>query len=140
MTKRRTNLRTLHAAAAIGFAADRRGSGVAYARVTAGGEHLLRVPFHTGRTLPERETGYAALTAVARTLRERGFGCIRFAVDDAALVEDLAGHAILPDAIVLPYVRLRCALNQLDDFSVHLAAESDLAARARAEIALNVAA
>jgi hypothetical protein len=99
------------------------------------------VPFRAGRTsLPEREVGYAALTAVTQALRARGFGRIRFALDDRALIDDLGEHRDLPEAIVLPYVRLRCALNQLEDFSLELAAESDLAQRARAEVALNVAA
>jgi hypothetical protein len=128
--------------AEIGYAADPRGGGVAYARVsTADAEHLLRVPFRAGRTsLPERAAGYAALTAVTRALHARGRGRIRFALDDVALIEDLAGRRTVPEALVLPYVRLRCALNQLEDFSVEPSAEGDLAQRARAEVALNVAA
>jgi hypothetical protein len=102
---------------------------------------LLRVPFRAGRTaLPDRAAGYAALTAVTRALRAKGRGRIRFALDDSALVEDLAGRRPVPDALVLPYVHLRCSLNQLEDFSVEFIAPGDLAQRARAEVALNVAA
>ncbi len=128
--------------AEVGYAADRRGGGVAYARVgTADAQHLLRVPFRAGSTsLHERAAGYAALTAVARALHARGRGRIRFALDDTALIEDLADRRTVPEALVLPYVRLRCALNQLEDFSVEPLADGDLAQRARAEVALNVAA
>jgi hypothetical protein len=128
--------------AAIGYAADRRGNGVAYARIhRRGSEHLLRIPFRFGAgALPERQVGYAALGAVVRALLARGVERIRFGLDDAMLVDDLARRRSVPDAIVLAYVRLRCALNQLEDFSVGIADTGDLVARARAEVALNVAA
>jgi hypothetical protein len=142
MTKRRTRFSSPAIGAAIGYAADGRGSGVAYARVTSAAEqHLLRIPFRVGRTsLPEREVGYAALTAVARALLGRGFGRVRFSAGDSALVDDLDGRRAIPEAMVLTYVRLRCALNQLEGFSLELAEDSDLTQRARAEVALNVAA
>ncbi len=127
----------------LGYAADERGAGVAYARVRSGdAEHLLRVPFRVGRVsgLQQREAGYAALTAVARTLRRRGVSRVCFHLSDASLLADLASHRDVPPPIVLPYVRLRCALNQLDDVRLELAADDDLTQRARAEVVLNVAA
>lgn len=142
MTTRRAKLRGPATDAAVGYAADQRGGGVAYARVrTAGGQHLLRVPFQTGRTsVPERAVGYAALTAVSRALHARGCSRIRFTLNDPSLIDDVTAHRSVPEALVLPYVRLRCALNQLEHFSLEPASESDLAQRARAEVALHVAA
>ncbi len=128
--------------AAIGSAADDRGSGVAYARVAGATEpHLLRVPFRVeGREPHQRAAGYAALTAVARTLRGRGVARVRFLIDDETLLADLSGRNSVPDALVMPYVRLRCALNQFDDAGFAAATSGDLAQRARAEVALRVAA
>lgn len=131
------------AEAQVGYAADERGRGIAYARVSAAsGEHLLRVPFRVDRepTLGDREVGYAALTAIARTLVGRGIGRITFSLNDAKLVEELETHADVPDRLVLLYVRLRCTLNQFAGYRLERSAENDLAARARAEIALHVAA
>lgn len=128
--------------ATIGCAADSRGSGVAYARVEGTTEqHLLRVPFRVEARGPhERAAGYAALTAVARVLRARGVARVRFLIDDDALLADLRGHSSVPDSLVMPYVRLRCALNQFDDARFARGTFGDLAQRARAEVALRVAA
>jgi len=128
--------------ATIGAAADARGSGVAYARVASAAErHLLRVPFRLdGGDQRERATGYAALTAVARVLRARGVARVRFLVDDETLLGDLSGSSSVPDALVMPYVRLRCALNQFDDATFGPAKAGDLVQRACAEVALRVAA
>ncbi|HEY1655602.1 MAG TPA: hypothetical protein VGF86_10835 [Candidatus Tumulicola sp.] len=141
MDKRSTKLPAVDTS--LGYAADERGVGVAYARIRSEtGEHLLRVPFRVGRIsgLQQREAGYAALTAVARALRRRGIGSAAFRLGDASLLADLAAHREVPPPIVLPYVRLRCALNQLDEFRLELAADDDLMQRARAEVVLNVAA
>lgn len=127
----------------IGFAADERGAGVAYARVrSASGENVVRKSFRVRRSggLEGREIGYAAVAAVAGALREWGARRVRFLLDDARLVDDVVAHRDVPDAIVLPYVRLRCALNQFDDFRLQVAADSDLSQRARAEVALHTAA
>jgi hypothetical protein len=128
--------------AAIGFAADRRGTGIAYADVALPGrKRVMRVPFNVEARGPEdRVVGYAALTAIARALRRWQVDRVRFAVDDPALVADLGGHRDVPGSLVMPYVHLRCALNQLVDFDVVEAGESDLTQRAKAEVALNVAA
>lgn len=131
--------------ATVGYAADSRGSGVAYARLSPKGSaapELLRVPFRVRRypALLEREVGYAALTAVADTLRDRSVGSVRLAVNDPELVADLTERRSVPIALALPYVRLGCALNQFRRHSVVLAPDEDLTARARAEAALGSAA
>ena len=125
----------------VGFAADEAGNGVAYAR--AGDERTLRVAFQVKRypALLGREVGYAALCAVARALRRRGFEQVQFTVDDAALASDLLERREVPAALTLSYVRLRCALNQFREYRITPASrESDLTARARSDVALHVAA
>lgn len=134
--------------ATVGFAADERGEGVAYARVSrfASAEQgaLVRVPFRLQRmpALLDREVGYAALTAVAAHLKKRGVERIGFVVDDTRLVEDLQGRRELPQPLGLPYVRLGCALNQFREYDVEPLPDqgSDLSARARAEVAMHIAA
>jgi hypothetical protein len=128
--------------AEVGFAAGRSGAGIAYADVAGRGQkRLLRVPFSVGAPgAQERVIGYAALTAVVRALRRWNVERVRLAVNDPALVADLGGHRSVPGSLVMPYVRLRCILNQLDEFDIVEAAENDLTQRARAEVALNFAA
>jgi hypothetical protein len=129
--------------AAIGYAAAPEGEGIAYARVVAAGaEHLLRLAFRVGHAsaLQPREAGYAAVTAVARALRARGLRNVRLCISDASLIADLKDRRELPPSIVIPNVRLRCALNALDDVRLEFAGENDLAQRARAEVILNAAA
>ena len=120
---------------AVGFAAGMRGQGIAYARIHGSAEHLLRVAFRMRPGFGDDEVGYAALTAVARTLRRRGLKNLRLAVDDDAIVAALNGGDV-PEAVVIPYVRLKCALNGFDEVRVTVAQAGDLAQRARAEAAL----
>jgi hypothetical protein len=142
MQRQRTSLENVEAL--VGYAADAGGRGVAYVRVAAPSEeHLLRIPFSVRRKrdLNGREVGYAALEAIAGDLRKRGVRGVVFALDDRQLVEDLARHGDVPEALVLPYVRVRCALNQFAGASLRLdGAGAGLAQRARAEVAFNVAA
>lgn len=135
--------------AEVGFAADGRGDGVAYVRVAEPASCkpaslLLRIPFKTKRfpALLDREVGYAALTAVARGLRERDVCRVALLVDDERLVEDFRERRDVPQALDLAYVRLGCELNQFRDFEIGQASveSSDLSARARAEVAMHVAA
>lgn len=131
--------------ATAGFAADERGSGIAYVRLDgAPGRRLVRIPFTVVRypALLEREVGYAALTAIAARLRELGVVNVRFAIEDTRLVDDLRERRELPPALSLAYVRLGCALNQLRSVAVipAPAEAADLTARARAEVAMHVAA
>jgi len=128
--------------AAIGYAVGPRGLGLAYARLTGSGTHkLLRSTFRTASQAgADRAGGYAAVTAVARALRDRGFDNLRFVLNDAALVDEIAQRREPPETLALPYVRLRCVLNSLAGFSVVAGATDDLTQRARAEVALNLAA
>ncbi|HTV73465.1 MAG TPA: hypothetical protein VME66_07175 [Candidatus Acidoferrales bacterium] len=130
---------------AVGFAASSRGEGVAYARLLAPSpEPLLRLRFtlDVQPALRGRDVSYAALRAVAAEVRARGIGRVEFHLDDEWLLLDLNERRALPQALVLPYVALRCELNRLRDVNVvsDEASVRDLVARARAEVCLNVAA
>jgi hypothetical protein len=127
--------------ATVGYAADERGYGLAYARLT--GEHarrVLRVGFTCQSPTPERGVAYAALTAVTRALGRRGFGNVRFVVRDREFVDEIATGRGVADTLALAYVRLRCALNALAAFAVRTGDTDELTQRARAEVTLNVAA
>jgi hypothetical protein len=131
--------------ATVGYAADGRGSGVAYAAVTQpgrGGPAVMRVPFRVRRfpALLEREIGYAALAALAEALLDRGVRRVRLGVNDPELVADLSERRPVPVPLSLPYVRLGCVLNQFAEHEVVLEPDRDLDARARAETALGHAA
>jgi hypothetical protein len=129
--------------AQIGYAADRRGSGVAYARLTSRtGERLVRVAFRVQRLagLGDREVPYSAVAAIADVLRDRGLDRVCFSVPDADLVTDVNEHRDVPVPIELPYVRLGCALNRFKEFSLCVGADPDLSQRALSEVALETAA
>lgn len=128
--------------AAIGYAADDTGNGVAYVRAGEGARSVLRVPFSVKRFpgLQGREVGYAALRAAAIALQKRGVVRASLHLEDDRLAGDLNERRDVPAPLTLAYVRLRCALNQFASYSVHQSAESDLAQRARSELALHVAA
>jgi hypothetical protein len=129
------------ATALLGYAADERGNGLVYARVTApGGRYLLRLPFLVAPKVSERGVGYAATAATARRLRERGYRRVRFQLGDAGLATEMGSRVELPEALVLPYVRLRCLFNAFESAVVESGDAEDLSARARAEVALNQAA
>ncbi len=131
--------------AAVGFAADPQGNGVAYVRVGNGnGSRVMRVPFTVKRypALLGREVGYGALTAVSAAMLHRGLERVHLSVDDSRLASDLQEHRDVPAALTLSYVRLRCALNQFREYEIACSpqGESDLTARARSEVAMHVAA
>jgi hypothetical protein len=129
--------------AALGYAAGRRGKGVAFCRLaTESRRHALRVPFQIAPRAPvnDRTVGYAALTEVAKALCQRGFRHVSFTLDDPQIVDEIRTHSKLDDTPVLAYVRVRCALNALDTFDVKSGTTDDLTQRARAEVALNLAA
>jgi len=128
--------------AQLGYAADALGEGVAYARLTTRtGERLVRVAFRVQRYpgLEDREVAYGALAAVAPVLRARGVERIAFTLADPALVADCTERRGVPAPLVLPYVRLGCALNRFRAFELHVGEDADLTARARAELALHTA-
>jgi hypothetical protein len=130
----------------VGYGVDDAGRGVAYATIPGrGAASPLRVPFSVRRfrSLLGREVAYAALLAVAKPVRERIAGPVRFLIDDEALVRDLSERRPLPTALTMPYVALRCRLNRFATAHVVHAATSeigDLRARALAEVSLHVAA
>jgi hypothetical protein len=129
--------------AQVAYAADRCGAGVAYARLIVGSSQtLLRIVFRVGlpAPFPDRAIAYAALIAVTRALRKRGCREVCFVLEDAEFVNEIATGSGVRESLTLPYVRLRCALNALATFEVRPGPAEDLAQRARAEVALNVAA
>jgi hypothetical protein len=129
----------------VGFA-EREGRGVAYAVAGSGGRgSAVRVGF-VCRPLPAlvgRDVAYAALAAGADEVLRHGVTRAVFRVDDERLPQDIAERRALPNALVVPYVRLRCALNRFDQASVEQASGDvarDASARARADVWLNLAA
>jgi len=131
---------------AIGYAADERGSGLAYATVNTGaGPTVVRLPFRVAplTALDGLENGYAAVAALARHLRARGLSRVRVRAADVRVVADLNGAGSPPKALAMDYVKIRCLLNGLGAARLELADTTDvadLAARARAELHLHVAA
>lgn len=132
----------------LGYAADEIGNGVAYARLSSRtGERFVRAAFRVPAPKRLQDAGvrlrtvsYAALTAIASMLSERGIERAAFLVPDAELVTDQNDHRDVPAPIVLPYVRLGCVLNRFKSFTVGFGEDPDLGARARAEVPLTVAA
>ncbi len=123
----------------IGYGVDAAGCGVAYARTES---IVLRLPFRVARrpSLVERAGAYAAIVTVARSLAKRGIQCVRFRLPDHQLVDELSKRSEPPEELALPYVRVRCALNALEYFEIAFEEPGDLMQRARAEVALNLAA
>lgn len=131
----------------LGYAADGVGNGVAYARLSSRtGERLVRAAFRVplrqaqDDAIRQRLVSYSALTAVATMLAERGVDRATFFVPDGNLVSDRNEHRDVPPPIVLPYVRLGCALNKFKSYTLAHGDDPDLIQRARAEVALNPAA
>jgi hypothetical protein len=129
----------------VGFA-ERDGVGVAYAVAGNGGRgSAVRVGFSC-RPLPAlrgRDVSYAALSAVSDELHARGLHNVTFKIEDEQLALDIASRRTLPSALIMPYVALRCSLNRFAVVHVEGVTGNvarDLAARARAELWLNVAA
>lgn len=127
--------------AAVGFSAGADGRGIAYVRIDAPNrERIGRIGFKVAMAATLQTTQYAALTAVARALHRRGVRHVRFVVGDPQFADEITGARAIEQALAIPYVRLRCALNSLMKFSVRIGEVDDLTQRARAEAALNVAA
>lgn len=129
--------------ALVGYAANARGNGIAYARLAgAKASRLLRVGFRVASSAAsqDRAVAYAALTAISRALRKRGLRDVRFVLGDVEFVDEIATGRGVGERFSISYVRLRCALNSLAKFGVRAGATDDLTQRARAEVALNVAA
>jgi hypothetical protein len=129
--------------ALIGFAGDSAGRGIAYLRVKRGGtERVLRrvFRFDPHSDFVERETGYAAMEAVLPQLRK----CARrvdIELDDVELFADLTQNRDIPVALMLRHVRVRCALNAFESWTLGVGMEArDLTARCLAEVSLPIAA
>jgi hypothetical protein len=140
MRSSRTSEATVQAL--VGFAAGE-GGGIVYARLTdESAKRVIRVEFRIGpvqRSAPHG-VAYAALTAVARALVRRGIARANFILSDTDFVREVSTGRGVGEMLALPYVRLRCALNSLSQFSIASGPTDDLTQRARAEAALNVAA
>ncbi len=130
------------ALATIGYAADKRGRGVVYARLTVDRRQLvLRAGFSSERREGDsRAAGFAAIAEIAPRLRKI-VDHVDLAIDDVELVADLNTRRELPVSLMLPYVRARCALNAFKECRLTATrAPSDLGARARAEVSTLIAA
>ncbi len=131
---------------AVGFASDAAGTGIAYAAIATGsGRSVTRLPYGAVplAAVDGRESGYAALSAVASYLRGRGFTRIRIRTDDAHLVDDLNARGKVPPALAMAYVKTRCLLHGFAVARVERAEPvetNELTARARADIALRATA
>jgi hypothetical protein len=129
--------------ALVGFAGDGHGNGLAYARVTGPrSSGLVRTRFRVSQSSPvtDRAISYAALTSILQVLRKRGVREVRLVVGDQLFADEVSTGRGVGETVALPYVRLRCVLNSLAGFSVRVGPTDDLTQRARAEVALNVAA
>jgi hypothetical protein len=143
-----TNSRRPRSAAdvAVGYAADERGRGVVYAAISTGSaSRTVRLTFSAAPlpALDGLENGYAAMAAVGAHLKARGFGRLRIRLGDTRVVADLNGAGSPPKALTMAYVKTRCVLHGLGAVRLETAEPieiRDLAARARAEVGLHVAA
>jgi hypothetical protein len=131
---------------AVGYAADERGHGVVYMAVNTGNaSRVVRLTFAAAPlpALDGLENGYAAMAAVGVYLKARGFGRLRVRIGDERVVGDLNGAGSPPKALTMAYVKTRCVLHGLGHVRLETAEPievRDLAARARAEVGLHVAA
>jgi hypothetical protein len=143
-----TNSRRSRPAAdvAVGYAADAKGKGIAYAAINTGSAMaIVRLPFSTPpvAALEGLDAGYAAIAAVGTHLKSRGVARVRIRTADARIVADLNGAGSPPKALAMAYVKIRCVLHGLGPVRLELAESveiRDLTARARAEINLHAAA
>ncbi len=137
-----TTARHRSADAALGYAADPAGSGVAYLSIATGtGRAVVKVPFATSPLagLAGRDLGYAAVAAAAGYLRGRGFTRIRLRLEDDQLVDELNGRGTVPPPLAIAYVKIRCALHGFAVARVERAEPietRDLQTRATADVAL----
>lgn len=130
----------------LGYAADERGRGIAYAAVSTGNATgVVRLPFSVPPmpALEGLEQGYAAVAALASHLKARGVGRVRIRVADERVAVDLSGAGTPPKALAMLYVTARCSLRALGPIRLETGGSTDvgdLAARAQAEVGLHAAA
>jgi hypothetical protein len=131
---------------AVGYAADSRGHGIAYASVGTGtGTSVVRLAFQAevAPALEGRELGYAVVAALGELLKSRGFGRVRIRLADERVAQELSGSGSPPKALAMAYVRVRCVLRALGAVRIEVAEPveiRDLTARAQAEVTLRAAA
>ncbi len=102
---------------------------------------VVKIPFSAPplAALGGRESGYAAVAAVAGYLRGRGFTRVRLRIADEQLVDDLAGRGAVPPPLAIAYVKTRCVLHGFAVARVERAEPietRDLETRANADVAL----
>lgn len=120
------------AIARIGYAADAAGCGVVYARIGQQKPRVVRAQF--------RGSALNAIAAIAPLVRKHN-EVVELQLDDEVVVEALNQRRELPGALLMPYIRARCALNTFRSCHVTTGkGPNDLAARARAEVSIRVAA
>jgi hypothetical protein len=128
--------------AALGYAADRKGRGIAYAAIATGtGTTVVRLPFNApvAPDVEGRSPGFAAVASLGSYLRARGFTRVRIRVPEDALVDDLNARRDVPPALTMEYVKTRCILHGFAAARVERAEPietRDLEGRARADIVL----
>lgn len=121
----------------IGYAAIGK-RGLAYVRTRSG--TTLRIPFTIeGDGHDATLVGYRALHAVMGGMRKKGVTGVTLRVPDPVLVEELRGREVPPERLIA-HLRLRCTLNRYPSVRIEEGADRDLESRARAELALHVAA
>jgi hypothetical protein len=141
-----TTTRHRSADAAVGYAADSTGNGVAYAAIATGTDRaVVKVTFGAVPlvALDGREFGYAAVAAVGSYLRSRGFTRIRIRLADEGVADDLNARRSVPPVLAMGYVKTRCVLHGFAVARVERGEPietHDLEARARAEVALRTSA
>jgi hypothetical protein len=141
-----TTTRHRSADAAVGYAADRTGNGVAYTAIATGtGRAIVKVPFGAVplAAFDGREFGYAAVAAVGAYLRSRGFTRIRIRLADEGVADDLNARRSVPPALAMAYVKTRCVLHGFAVARVERGEPietHDLEARALADVALRTSA
>lgn len=142
------NSRRIRTAAdvALGYAADARGRGIAFAAIANGrSTRVVRLTFFAtpAPALDGRENGYAAMAALGEHLKSEGFGRVRIRLGDARVAAELNGSGSPPKSLAMSYVRIRCLLHGLGLARLEAADAievRDLAARAVAEVSLRAAA
>lgn len=122
----------------VGFAVNSSGFGVVYGAVGPA-RRVLSLSFRAPG-LPSRAAAYVALDHLARALRDHKLRNVQFFVPDAELVADLTQQRALAAILIPGYVRLGCTLNQLGTTGVAYWRDPDMEARARADVALGIAA
>ncbi|TAM57936.1 hypothetical protein EPN52_12040 [bacterium] len=108
------------------------GRGTLVARLSQGPLELerLRVGFsyRPGSDLDGRIAAYAAATALALRLADKGLRRVELLGPERELAEDVVTRRRLPSSLVVPYITLGCALNRFAEARVGAAEPAALLA------------